>query len=289
MIVLQNAGIERTSVSHAALVIGTTPLLVALLTVGLGRSRVGPLSWAGFAIALAGVGVVGAHGGGVAGLTGDVLVFASLVLAAGFMVAQPKMLAGRDPIAVTGVQLGAAAAGTIPVALLLDGVPAAAPSPISTAAMIGLAIGGTLVPFTLFAWAQARISPEIAGAFLNLEPLVGVILGVLAFHDPLGPAQLTGAAAILAGIVLNTTALHTPARPTPARPIPAARPAPAARPTPALHTPGMHIPAVQLLRPSIPTRRGPRTAHTPSQRGLTATIWPPAPRADKTLAGIGKR
>jgi O-acetylserine/cysteine efflux transporter len=229
VIVLQNAGIERTSVSHAALVIGTTPVLVALITVGLGRARVGLVSWAGFAIALAGVGFVGAHGGGYATLTGDALVFASLVLAAAFMVAQPRMLAGRNPIAVTGVQLAAAAVGTVPAAFLVDGVPAAVPSPISTAAMAGLAVGGTLLPFTLFAWAQARISPEIAGAFLNLEPLVGVVVGVVAFHDPLGITQLTGAAAILAGIALNTTALHAPA------PAPAAAEATRPEPVPATH------------------------------------------------------
>jgi drug/metabolite transporter (DMT)-like permease len=101
------------------------------------------------------------------------------------------------------VQLAAAAAGTLPVALALDGAPPTAPGLAPTAAMIGLAVGGTLVPFTLFAWAQARVSPEIAGAFLNLEPLVGVALGVLAFGDPVGPTQLAGGVAILAGIALT--------------------------------------------------------------------------------------
>jgi O-acetylserine/cysteine efflux transporter len=39
-------------------------------------------------------------------------------------------------------------------------------------------VGGTLLPFTLFAYAQGRVSPEVAGAFLNLEPLVGAVAGV---------------------------------------------------------------------------------------------------------------
>src|SRR5262245_15843348 len=42
VIMAQNAGIARTSVSHAALLVGSIPILVALLAVGLGRSRVGP-------------------------------------------------------------------------------------------------------------------------------------------------------------------------------------------------------------------------------------------------------
>src|SRR4029453_7588694 len=92
VIVAQNAGIARTSVSHAALLVGATPILVALMSVALRRSVVGPVSWAGFAVALAGVGLIAADGGG-ATLVGDGLVLASLLLAAGFVVAQPAMLA----------------------------------------------------------------------------------------------------------------------------------------------------------------------------------------------------
>ncbi len=58
MIVVQNAGIERTSVSHAALIVGVVPVLVALMAAALGRGRTGPLAWLGFALALAGVGLV---------------------------------------------------------------------------------------------------------------------------------------------------------------------------------------------------------------------------------------
>src|SRR3712207_7989643 len=37
-------------------------------------------------------------------------------------------------------------------------------------------------------------------AFVNLEPLVGVALGALAFGDPFGTLSLAGGAAIVAGI-----------------------------------------------------------------------------------------
>ena len=66
-------------------------------------------------------------------------------------------------------------------------------------ALLGLVTVGSLVPFTLYAYGQARTTPEVAGAFVNLEPLVGVTLGALAFGDPLGGASLLGGAAILVG------------------------------------------------------------------------------------------
>ncbi len=74
VIVLQNAGIERTSVSHAALIVGAVPALVALVAVASGRGSCGPAAWVGFALALTGVGIVAGGGGGGASLGGDALV-----------------------------------------------------------------------------------------------------------------------------------------------------------------------------------------------------------------------
>jgi drug/metabolite transporter (DMT)-like permease len=224
VIVLQNVGIARTSVSHAALIVGATPVLVALFSIGLGRARVGVLAWLGFAVALTGVGVIVSRGGS-ADLRGDLLVFGSLFLSAAFVVAQPRMLAGRDPVAVTAVQVLAAALATVPAAWLLDGPPSTAltraagwlgGSPSGTAAglaVAGLAIAGTLAPFTLFAYGQARVPPEIAGAFLNIEPVVGAIAGALVFGDAVGFAQLLGGAAVLGGIGLSAVPSAPPAAP----------------------------------------------------------------------------
>ena len=207
VIVAQNAGIARTSVSHAALLVGATPILVALMSVALRRSVVGPVSWAGFAVALGGVGLIAADGGGGATLAGDGLVVASLLLAAGFVVAQPAMLAGRDPVAVTAVQFGAAAVASLPAAAFLDPRPGTPGGWLPVLAVAGLVIGGTLAPFTLFAYGQARVAPEVAGAFLNLEPVVGAATGTLAFGDPVGMIQLLGGVAVLAGIALTTVPL----------------------------------------------------------------------------------
>src|ERR687896_1814905 len=54
VILLQNAGIERTSVSHAALIVGAVPVLVAVMAALTRHSKTGPLAWAGSLLALAG-------------------------------------------------------------------------------------------------------------------------------------------------------------------------------------------------------------------------------------------
>src|SRR5215218_3305699 len=212
VILLQNAGIERTSVSHAALVVGAVPVLVAIIAAAVGRATAGAAAWVGSLVAVAGVGLVASGGGAGATLAGDLLVLASVAGAAGLIVLQPRLLAGRDPGAVTAVQLGAAALAALPVAAIAEGAPAVPAAPAPVAAVTGLGLAGTLAAFWLFAWAQARVPAELAGAFVNLEPLVGAICGVVAFGDAVGLEQALGGLAILAGIAVAALAGGRPRR-----------------------------------------------------------------------------
>jgi O-acetylserine/cysteine efflux transporter len=206
-ILVQNAGITRTSVSHAALLIGATPVLVAVIAALWHRSMAPPVAWTGVAVSFAGVGLVAAGGGGGASFAGDGLVLASLGFSAAFTVAQARLLPGRDPVAVTAVQLLAAALTALPVAAVTEGAPPAAGGAGPVLATAGLVLLGTLAPATLFAYGQARVSAEIAGSFVNLEPLVGVAAGAAVFGDPVGLTQAAGAAAILTGIALGSLPL----------------------------------------------------------------------------------
>lgn len=203
-VLLQNLGVDRTSVTHAALLIGATPVLVAVVAAVLGHSMPRPVAWAGFALSTLGVVVIA--GGQEAGssLSGDGLVLAAQLLSAAFTVSQARLLPGRDPVAVTALQLLAAAVAVLPVAVATEGLPVAPARPGPVLALLALALAGTVLPFTLFAFGQGRVSADVAGAFVNLEPLVGAVIGTMAFGDPLGPVQLTAGAAILAGIGLSS-------------------------------------------------------------------------------------
>jgi O-acetylserine/cysteine efflux transporter len=216
-VVIQNAGITRTSVSHAALLVGAAPVLVAVIAALWHHTVARPVAWAGFAVSLAGVGLVAGGRGGGATPAGDGLVLASLLLSATFTVGQVRMLRGRDPIAVTAVQFLGAALAVLPLSVATEGMPAAPGGPGTVLAAVGLVVGGTLLPFTLFAYAQSRVSAEVAGAFLNLEPLVGAVAGVAVFGDPAGLRQLSGGAAILVGIALSSLPLLGTGRSRPAR------------------------------------------------------------------------
>ena len=51
-VLVQNAGITKTSVSHAALLIGATPVLVAVVAAIWRRTVARPVAWAGFVLSL---------------------------------------------------------------------------------------------------------------------------------------------------------------------------------------------------------------------------------------------
>jgi drug/metabolite transporter (DMT)-like permease len=209
-VVFQNTGIERTSVTHAALILATVPAFVALIAAARGRSSATPQSWLGFLIAIAGVGLVAGTGGDDS-LGGDGLMLASALASGAYVAAQPRLLAGRSPVAVTAVQMAAGAAVTLPLAAIVEGVPAAPQPGPALWGFVGLALAGSLLPFALYAYGQARVVPEVAGAFVNLEPLVGVMLGAFMFDDPFGSVQVAGALALLVGLSLSVVASRGPA------------------------------------------------------------------------------
>ena len=203
VVLLQNVGIDRTSVSHGAIIVGALPVVVALVVAALGKGNARLVVWLGYAVALIGVVLVAKGGGGGATASGDMLVFFSVVLSGAFMALQPGLLKGRDAAAVTAVQFLAAELVSLPVAVFSSPLPHAPGNPGSVVAFMALALVGTILPFWLFAYGQARVAPELAGAFVNLEPLVGAVVGWVAFSNPVGLWQILGALAVIAGILIS--------------------------------------------------------------------------------------
>jgi O-acetylserine/cysteine efflux transporter len=204
VILLQNAGIQRTSVSHAAMIVGAVPVIVALITAGRGRGAGRPLTWAGYGLALLGIVLVAHGGGGGATATGDLLVLASAAVSAAFIAYSPQLLHGRDPAALTAVQFAGGALVSLPVALLVHGGGSATGGSVGEIlAFATLATVGTVLPFWLFAYGQARVPAQLAGVFVNLEPVVGAMVGWVAFGDPVSRWQLLGVAAVIVGIAFS--------------------------------------------------------------------------------------
>jgi O-acetylserine/cysteine efflux transporter len=208
VVLTQCEGVERTSLSHAAVLGGIVPVLVVLIAIARGCRRPSALGTLGLLGAVGGAGLF-TSGGGHASLPGDALVLLAGVCFSFYIVAQPALLAGRDAVAVTAVQMGAASIVLAPIALFAEPAPRISGS--IALALFGLVVVGSLLPFALYAWGQTRVPHELAGAFLNVEALVGGLIGVVAFHNQMGLAQVLAVALIAAGLLL--VAASAPAAP----------------------------------------------------------------------------
>ncbi len=63
-------GVERTSVGNGSLIIGISPIVIALMSAVAGHERIKPMRWVGVAVALFGLYLVVGHGVDLSGRRG---------------------------------------------------------------------------------------------------------------------------------------------------------------------------------------------------------------------------
>jgi drug/metabolite transporter (DMT)-like permease len=212
---VQFEGLARTTVSHASLVVGTAPILLAVGAVLFAGERMDGKGWLVLAASTAGAAliVLGAPpGDGAAAssgptLAGDGLVLASLVAAVVWMLLSRSLMrpeSGYPPVVVSTYVLCLGTALLLPWVLAVDGP---IPTALSTTVWLALAAQGllaTALTTLLWNWGLARVPSSRAGVFLNLEPVVGAILGVVILHEVLGPLAIVGGVLIVGAAVVLT-------------------------------------------------------------------------------------
>jgi drug/metabolite transporter (DMT)-like permease len=216
---LQFYGLSLTTVSHAALMVGTMPVILAVGAAVIAHERMDRIGWVSLAASTAGAALIalGGHAGGTghATLRGDLLVVLSLLIALGWILLNKQLMQRHSAFVVTAYGLFA---GTL---MLLVIVPALWGLPplhhISPKAWAASAAAGVLCTATttlLWNWGLNRVPASQAGILLNMEPLMGSLLGIFVLGEVLGKSAWLGAALILAAALTLTlhskTAIHQP-------------------------------------------------------------------------------
>jgi drug/metabolite transporter (DMT)-like permease len=219
---IQFSGLSITTVSHASLMVGTMPVFLAVGATIFAHERMDTTGWLALIISTIGAALIalGAResthtAGGPAGPTiaGDLLVVLSLMIALGWVLINKRLMERHSAIVVSAY---GTACGT---AMLLICVPAIYGLPpiahISLKAWLALAASGllcTAATTLLWNWGLTQVPASQAGVLLNMEPLIGSILGVFVLHESLGPTARTGGGMILAAAILITTRSRTRVR-----------------------------------------------------------------------------
>lgn len=200
--VLQFEGLARTSASSAALLVGVFAPLMALGGVLIARERLSLSGWMAVVLSTLGVAVmVGLPGEGRT-LLGDLMVVGSLVCAVAMVLVTQRLLRRYDALSVTVWSMGMGVGFLLPWIYVAQGWPSFAASAWTWSALIGLGFGCTAVSFSLWNWGLRYVPASRAGVFVNLEPLIGAVLGVVLLHDALTGGLVLGGSLILGSALI---------------------------------------------------------------------------------------
>lgn len=205
-------GINLTTATDASLMIIGEVIFTTLLAALIGGEQVGLRRWSGVLLGSAGVGVLvlsgaqeDAAGTAASRAVGDLLVLAALFLQALYSVWGAGLARRLRPLTLLlVVHVGSL---LIWVPLLIGYVASGAFPAASLAAWAGV-IYLALIPSVLcnLIWFSVlRSSGASIGAIsLFVQPVVGMLLGLLVLHDPLTPWLIAGAALIFLGLGLTS-------------------------------------------------------------------------------------
>jgi drug/metabolite transporter (DMT)-like permease len=199
-------GVAATSVSNAALIIGATPVFVAVASAALGRERIGWLHWLGAAISISGIYFVIGRGASFGGSTfrGDALVMVSVACWSAYTLGASRLIARHSPLYVTGMTM---AIGGVPYVLLaLPGLLRldwSRPSAWTWTALVLSALFALGVAYLIWYTAVQRIGPARTAIYSNVVPIVAMAVAALWLGEPLTSTTLLGAGAVLGGVALT--------------------------------------------------------------------------------------
>ena len=203
---LENLGLQHTSPGSASLVIATAPAVTFVASVLFLREKMTLVRSLGIALSVAGAVLVtqGAVAtGGRGELLGNLLVFGG-VLAWGVYAVQGKRLSTSVPgIVSTAASAGAATLLIAPIAIgemfvgqapTFDGG--------SIAGILFLGAGANAAAFALWNFSLKHVDASVAGSYINLVPVIGVILALM-LGETMTVTQWIGGAVVMAGVWLT--------------------------------------------------------------------------------------
>jgi drug/metabolite transporter (DMT)-like permease len=196
---LQTAGLERTSVSSTGFITGMYVVLTPLLALALLRVRIGGAAWLGVGLATVGLALLsGIHGGSA---LGDLLVLAGAAVYSLQIVLMERFAPRFDAVAFTLVEMIAAFAGLLVVAVA-SGQLSVPHGWTVWGALLVTGVFASALAFLAQTWAQRKASATQTALAFSLEPVWAAFFGFTLAGDRLGTTAWTGCLVIMAGIVL---------------------------------------------------------------------------------------
>src|SRR5665647_63929 len=194
----QNVGISMTSASNAALIVASFPVLTILLEIIVYHTRPTPKKIVGITMSIIGVAILSQVNldGNPTAMWGNLLMVAAGVVWAFYNFLTGSLVNKYSIMTITYYQMLWGAILFVPF-VLLEGSGWNQPSLVATGSMLYLGVGGSLLAFLFYNIGLRKLSASVAVSFLNLVPIVALILSVLMLKESISAIQLMGGAVVI--------------------------------------------------------------------------------------------
>jgi drug/metabolite transporter (DMT)-like permease len=201
------AGLERSSASHAGLIVALGPVMVLVLSVTIRLEALTIPKFAGMLVAFAGVAILttaksapGAH----STVVGDLIMLGGTVVFSIYTILVKEVADQFDAITLNAFSFVIGALLMLPLAVNdLRAVRWAAVPALSWASLGYAVVLGSVISYLIFARVLKELTAARVAAFSYIQPVIATGLGVGMLHERLSVRLFIGGGLILAGLYLT--------------------------------------------------------------------------------------
>jgi drug/metabolite transporter (DMT)-like permease len=211
-------GVKLAHASTVALLLGTTPIFIGLISLALGLERIASSFWIAAAITFGGVALIAAANGSVgSSLHGTLIAIATAATWGCYSVSIAPLMRRYSPFRISALVL---AIGWVPLALV--SIQQLGEEQFSFGWTVWLGFGYAVVGplfLTNILWFTSidRVGASRASLFANMQPFFAVFFALILLGESLHVLEIAGGVLIFAGIAFERIVRRPLADPVPAR------------------------------------------------------------------------
>ncbi len=193
---------QLLTTSVASTVMATSPVVMMLVAWALLAQRPRPLAAAGAGLGVVGVAATVLTGAGAIDPLGLLASVSAMAMSSVGFVLAARWSDGVDVVSSTAWQLVAGGLVLVPVALVVEG----GPPPLDGRAVLGfvyVSLVATALAYLAWFTGLRHLPAGTVGLVGLLNPVTGVLLGVVVAGEHLSALQVTGVVVVLAGVLLG--------------------------------------------------------------------------------------
>lgn len=200
-------GIKFTLASNGALLYGTTPAIILILSYLILKEEMTRKKIIGVMIAFTGISIVMFEKG--IDFTsdyfyGNVMIFLAVIAWALFAIYGKQLVKKYGSFHITVLSMIGGAIMFLPVGIIdlaMHGMPTLTPG--NWGSILYLSLGTSIVAYMLWFYALGKMDTTKVAVFANAQPIFTTILAVFFLNQPLTAAFLIGGAITISGVVLT--------------------------------------------------------------------------------------